>query len=1245
MTIVASNSLTISNVNDGTITHTAYSYSADGTDGFTTTYPNLNLLEGTKDFSGVWHWADTWTNDRPYKGLTVKKRTGQWNGIYKTFTAPKDGIYTFSAYVKGSGIDSKIYRFLSVNGVVNGTVMPDTLIGNNFDWLRDSFTVTLKANDVVYAKYEIVGSGTDSILWTAGHKWEEGSTATPYMPSASEVTTADWPSYIGQYSDFTQADSTNPSDYTWSLIRGNDGKDGADGHDGIAGKDGTGIKTTTITYAVGTSGTTAPTGGWNSQVPNVPAGQYLWTKTVWDYTDKTSETGYSVSKFGEKGDKGDQGVQGIQGVDGRQGIPGPKGADGKTQYTHIAYANSADGVTDFSTSDSNRAYIGMYVDFNINDSTTPSDYSWTLVKGADGTQGTPGKPGADGKTPYFHTAWSYSADGKDRFTTVYPNLNLLDGTRNFSGTWTNSSSWVTDGTYKGLTVKKRTGQWNGIYKTFTAPKDGIYTFSAYVKGSGIDSKIYRFLSVNGVVNGTVMPDTLIGNNFDWLRDSFTVTLKANDVVYAKYEIVGSGTDSILWTAGHKWEEGSTATPYMPSASEVTTADWPSYIGQYSDFTQADSTNPSDYTWSLIRGNDGKDGDMGKSVWSYPYDRGANRLGSWWSDLKPTPTTDNPPKVGDTIIDLVGKIYQITNVVVDSTIGGGGLFDYGPMLTSIKGADGSPGKDGIAGKDGVGLKSTIITYGISASDSTMPGTWSQNTPALVKGQWFWTKTQWTYTDNSTETGYQKTYISKDGNNGHDGIAGKDGTGIKTTTITYAGSTSGTTAPTIGWNSQVPSVPAGQFLWTKTVWTYTDNTSETGYSVAMMGVKGQDSNAYTAYSWSADGTDRFTTVYPNLNLLVNSSAKTKDGFFKNFDKVENGYGEVTRKGNNSYAGISMWDGFSIQPGDYKPGDTYTMSMDVMFTSWNFPAGVYLEEFWIGQRYTHNSDWSINSWKRICYIDLPKDPSKMLNQWIRITQTSTIPPHEDPSVSTDTIFMTKFSGSGEASFTIRVRKPKQEPGSVATPWMSSQSESQEQWQDAIPMYVGVGDKDSQNPSDYRWQLNSKYVQASSDSGLSDKAGLDDLASVANTANNALVQAQNAVSNEDYTSWLEHNYQSTIDNLQDVSTQNQEDINNIDDRTTIMEGFYGEMKVKWNFIDESFTFSEEGMFISNAQSKMAIQVTSDKIVFWDNNVDVAFITGEVLNIQKGVFLESATIGNHLITKFSNESPVTIIRYVGGIT
>ena len=159
-----------------------------------------------------------------------------------------------------------------------------------------------------------------------------------------------------------------------------------------------------------------------------------------------------------------------------------------------------------------------------------------------------------------------------------PNLNLLDGTKDFSGTWGNSSSWSNDGTYEALTVKKRTAKYNGIYKIFKVPKDGVYTFSAYVKGAGSKSNIYRYVSVNGNVPGTIVPNTPIGDTFGWLRDSFNVTLKAGDTIWSRYEITGSGTDSALWTAGHKWEEGSTATHWMPSANEVTTADISEYFG-------------------------------------------------------------------------------------------------------------------------------------------------------------------------------------------------------------------------------------------------------------------------------------------------------------------------------------------------------------------------------------------------------------------------------------------------------------------------------------------------------------------------------------------------------------------------------------------------------------------------------------------------------------------------------------------
>ena len=180
--------------------------------------------------------------------------------------------------------------------------------------------------------------------------------------------------------------------------------------------------------------------------------------------------------------------------------------------------------------------------------------------------------------------------------TVWPNLNLLDGTKDFSGHWENASEWVNDGTYKGLTVKKRTKQWSGIYKTFTAPKDGVYTFSAHIKASGATTSINRY----GIVNGLEKTDLAIGSNFDWRIDTVTVSLKVGQTAFFRYEIASNNVDSILWNAGHKWEEGSIATPWMPSFSEVTAEDYPSYIGTYTDNNSNEqSTDPARYSWKKI----------------------------------------------------------------------------------------------------------------------------------------------------------------------------------------------------------------------------------------------------------------------------------------------------------------------------------------------------------------------------------------------------------------------------------------------------------------------------------------------------------------------------------------------------------------------------------------------------------------------------------------------------------------------
>ena len=113
---------------------------------------------------------------------------------------------------------------------------------------------------------------------------------------------------------------------------------------------------------------------------------------------------------GEKGERGERGLQGLQGPKGDQGIPGPKGADGRTKYTHIAYADTISG-SGFSQTNADKAYIGVYVDFNSTDSVNPADYRWTRWRGRDGADGLPGKPGADGRTPYVHFAYSDNEDG------------------------------------------------------------------------------------------------------------------------------------------------------------------------------------------------------------------------------------------------------------------------------------------------------------------------------------------------------------------------------------------------------------------------------------------------------------------------------------------------------------------------------------------------------------------------------------------------------------------------------------------------------------------------------------------------------------------------------------------------------------------------------------------------------------------------------------------------------------------
>lgn len=154
------------------------------------------------------------------------------------------------------------------------------------------------------------------------------------------------------------------------------------------------------------SSSTALVGGsWSDKQPAWVNGMYIWRRTIVTFGDGRTE--YSPSESGVC----------ITGSDGKDGIPGAGGADGKTSYFHIKYSAvnppSASQMTETPS-----IYIGTYVDFKQEDSKNPNDYTWARFAGMDGKNGIPGKDGVNGKTSYLHIAYANSADGTVDFSTT-----------------------------------------------------------------------------------------------------------------------------------------------------------------------------------------------------------------------------------------------------------------------------------------------------------------------------------------------------------------------------------------------------------------------------------------------------------------------------------------------------------------------------------------------------------------------------------------------------------------------------------------------------------------------------------------------------------------------------------------------------------------------------------------------------------------------------------------------------------
>lgn len=187
-----------------------------------------------------------------------------------------------------------------------------------------------------------------------------------------------------------------------------------------------------------------------------PGGTYIWKRTITYYTDGTNDTVWEYSGVGEKGNTG---------------------ANGQTSHVHFAFADNATGGGFSLTTP--KAYMGWYADFNEAASTDPTKYRWGKWKG---DQGLPGKPGADGRTPYLHTAYANSADGRTDFSTSNTDNKRYLGTytdyTQADSTDPSKYKWVDMvGTVKG---GSRNYFKNSLTRTFYTTDDQTFDYRTYI---------------------------------------------------------------------------------------------------------------------------------------------------------------------------------------------------------------------------------------------------------------------------------------------------------------------------------------------------------------------------------------------------------------------------------------------------------------------------------------------------------------------------------------------------------------------------------------------------------------------------------------------------------------------------------------------------------------------------------------------------------------------------------------------
>lgn len=394
-------------------------------------------------------------------------------------------------------------------------------------------------------------------------------------------------------------------------------------------------------------------------------------------------------------------------------------------------------------------------------------------------------------------------------------------------------------TYMGIAYNQTTKQ-----PVLTDPS--IYTWVKVVGEQGIAGEPgkngltsffhVRYADVPNPTANQLRKDTgkYIGTYVDYILEDSTDPTK---YTWRKFQ-GDDGEDGADGTPGENGANGETSYLHIAYATSAdgktgfstTNAVDKTYIGQYVDFTKADSANPAKYHWSKFQGPKGDKGEQGP--------QGTQGLqgiqGPKGADGKDGKTTyfhikysavSNPTSASqmtETPSKYIGTYVDFTQTDSDD-----------PKKYSwqqLEGSQGPQGKQGISGTNGADGKTSYLHIKYSNDGGkTFTGNSGEDIGAYIGTCVDYAK------DDPTSVGMYKWAKIK-GEAGAKGDKGDTGKGVKSTSVAYQVSTSRTTVPTGTWSGSVPSASAGQYLWTRTIITYTDNTTSTIYSVGRMGTNG-------------------------------------------------------------------------------------------------------------------------------------------------------------------------------------------------------------------------------------------------------------------------------------------------------------------------------------------------------------------------------------------------------------------------